>query len=85
MAILERMQTCGIYLLALGFVLLGDLVILLNAHRFVTAKPEGPLASGSEVKAQSNPLKVVRMAVGLSMFTAIGIFAFLLNRQGCLG
>ncbi len=79
------MDTCGIYLLALGFVLLGDLVILLNAHRIVTARPEDPLATGGEVKSQMNPLKVVRMAVGLSMFTVIGIFAFLLNQQGCLG
>lgn len=79
------MDTCGIYLLALGFVLLGDLVILLNAHRIVTARPEDPLATGGEVKSQMNPLKVVRMAVGLSMSTVIGIFAFLLNQQGCLG
>ena len=79
------MDFCTTVLLALALVLAGDLMVLLNAHRFVKRNIPDPLSSGGEVKAGMDSATIVRVISGISMMAAAGIFLFILSRNGCLG
>jgi hypothetical protein len=79
------METCDLYLLVLGLILVGDFTVFLLLPRLIKRPAPDPRASGAEVTPQQNPVVIVRAAIVLSMFIIAGVFVFLLSQNGCLG
>ncbi len=77
------MSLCSIFYLAVGMLVLGDGVILLNAHRLVKAPTDDTSLSASVASLQQRQIVIVRIAVGVSIVAALAVFGYLLNRQGC--
>ncbi|MDZ7637003.1 MAG: hypothetical protein U5J83_01895 [Bryobacterales bacterium] len=79
------MGTCEIYFLALGMIVLGDVAIMLNAHRFVKAPADDSLRHPEAGSSPRNrQLAIIRFAIGMSLVTVVGIFLYLLAQKGCL-
>lgn len=78
------METCDLYLMVLGFVLVGDFVVFLLLPRLIKRPAHDPLASGGELRPQQNPLTILRASIILSMVVIAGVFFFLLSQNGCL-
>lgn len=79
------METCDLYLLVLGLILVGDFTVFLLLPRLIRRPIPDPSASGAELTPQQNPIVIVRVAIVLSMFIIGGVFFFLLSQNGCLG
>jgi hypothetical protein len=79
------METCDLYLLVLGLILVGDFTVFLLLPRLIKRPTSDPRASGAEPTPQQNPVVIVRGAIVLSMFIIAGVFFFLLSQNGCLG
>lgn len=79
------MNTCGIFYLALGMLILGDAVIFLNVHRLVKAPAEDAALPAGRTSPRERQIMVIRLAVAMSVLAALAVFGYLLSRQGCLG
>lgn len=79
------METCNLFFIAFGGVLLSELLILLNIHRVIKVPEQETLRPGGEVKPRLNRLQIIRLAMAGSIVMILVVFYFLLSQEGCIG
>lgn len=82
---MESTDNCTMFFAVFGATVFAEFLILLNIHRFVKIPEKDLVMSGGKVQSGLNRVQLLRVVLGISLIAMIGMFAFFLSQQGCLG